>query len=607
MSDTLLPYYDRELNAIRRLAAEFAEQHPKIAGRLRLSADAVDDPHVERLLEGVAFLAARVHHRLDDEFPELTDALLSVLYPHYLAPVPSCAIAQFASQPDAQTALRVPAGVALDSEPVRGESCRFRSTAPVTLWPIEIDTVRLSGLPLAAPPNPLAGGAVAVLRIGLKCAAPETSFAQLGVDRLRFFLRGASNIALPLYELLCAHAVSVAYADGPADAAPVIRPAGVITPAGFDAEEALFPWPARSFSGFRLLTEYFAFAEKFLFLDLAGIEAKSLLSGGRRLEIFVYLDRTLPELERAIGVDALALGCTPIVNLFTHRCEPIALSQTRTEYRVEPDVRRPQALEIWQVERVGETRPDGSRRPWRPFYRLTHADPQEGQAGGFYHTVRRQTRAPLTGSETYLAPNDPDFDPGQAGDAVLSVDALCLNRDLPSELPFGGGHPALRMVEGSAVLARAGCLTAPTPTLRAPLREDGFWRLVSHLSLGHLSVVGGAEGAAALKEVLRLYDFRDTAESRAAIEGLVGVSARPGTARVPGARAGAFCRGLDVTLEFDARTWQVGGLYVLASVLDRFLALHATVNSFVRTTAVIRGRTGAVARWPARAGTRVLL
>jgi type VI secretion system protein ImpG len=139
------------------------------------------------------------------------------------------------------------------------------------------------------------------------------------------------------------------------------------------------------------------------------------------------------------------------------------------------------------------------------------------------------------------------------------------------------------------------------------LRERGFWRLISHLSLGHLSVVGGAEGAAAMKEVLRLYDLRESAETRAAIDGLVGITAKPGVARVPGGRSGSFCRGLDVTLEFDQRTWQAGGLYLLASVLDRFLALHATVNSFVRTRAVLRGRTGTVAAWPARAGAHVLL
>lgn len=607
MSDALLPYFNRELQAIRRLAQDFAEAHPKVAGRLRISGDAVDDPHVERLLDGVAFLAARVHHRLDDDFPELTDALLGVLYPHYLAPVPSCTVLQFTCQPELTVPFEVAPGLALDSEPVRGESCRFRTAYPVTLWPIEIESVRLSGLPLSVPVNPLAGGAVSALRIGLKCVNPEVTFAQLGVETLRMFLRAPANISLPLYELICGHTLSVAYADGPTDPNPVIVGPEAIQPVGFGPEEALFPWPARSFSGFRLLTEYFAFPEKFLFLDFTRMEGKTLAGAGNKMEIFIYLDRALPELERMLGNDALALGCTPAVNLFEQRCEPVPLTQTEIEYRIEPDVRRPGALEVWSVERVRESRSDGSFRPWRPFYRMTHGDPDGAAPGGFYHVARRDSAAPLTGSDVFLAPDDPEFSVDRPTDAVLSIDTLCTNRDLPAELPFGRGLPRLRLVEGVAAITRIAALTAPTPTLRAPLRERGFWRLISHLSLGHLSVVGGPEGAAALKEVLKLYDLRESAETRAAVDGLLAITARSGTARVPGARAGAFCRGLDVTLEFDQRSWQVGGLYLMAAVLDRFLALHATVNSFVRTRAVLRGRPGNVAAWPARAGSHTLL
>src|SRR3979409_653691 len=199
MSDELLPYYDRELNALRRLAGEFATARPKIAGRLRLAPDVVDDPHVARLLEGVAFLAARVHHRLDDEFPELTDALLGMLYPHYLAPVPSCMVARLDCMPDLQTPAARPGGTEFDTEQVRGEALRYRTTAPVTLWPIEVENIRLTGLPIIAPANPPATRAVAALRITLKCLMPDMTFAQLGVDRLRFFLQGPSNQTLPLY------------------------------------------------------------------------------------------------------------------------------------------------------------------------------------------------------------------------------------------------------------------------------------------------------------------------------------------------------------------------------------------------------------------------
>jgi type VI secretion system protein ImpG len=616
MSDALLPYYDRELNAIKRLAGEFAEAHPKIAGRLRVSADSVDDPHVQRLLEGVAFLAARVQHRLDDEFPELTDALLDLLYPHYLAPVPSCLVAQLGCQAELLTPTHLPNGLAFDTEPVRGETLRYRSTAPVTLWPVKVDEVRLSGQPLVAPPNPAAAGAAAVLRITLSCMVPEVTFSQLGVDRLRFFLRGPANQTLPLYELFGSHVLSVAYADTAVDPVPVIVPRGAIQPCGFGADEALLPWSARGFSGFRLMTEYFAFPEKFLFVEFGQIDRKTLASGGNKLEIFVYLDRSVPELERTIGKQSLALGCTPLVNLFSQRCEPIPLTHTGTEYRIVPDARRPRAAEVWGVERVRETLADGTQRPWHPFHRLAATAPDAGEPGGFYQATRRDAAPGVPGTEVFLAPHDPDFDPDRPADTVLSVDALCLNRDLPTDLPFGGGHPYLRPVEGIAAVSAVTAMTAATTTLRPPLRDKRFWRLISHLSLGHLSVTGGADGAAVLKEVLRLYDYRDTAETRLAINALTAVMSEAGVARAPeppriGQRAAsrtppAFCRGLDISVEMDPRAWSVSGLYLLASVLERFFALNATINSFTRTKVKLRGGSETVASWPARSGTREL-
>jgi type VI secretion system protein ImpG len=611
-SDSLLAYFNRELEALRVLAGEFAERHPKIAGRLRLTKDAVDDPHVSRLLEGVAFLGARVQHRLDDEFPELTDAMLSVLYPHYLAPLPSVAITRLAASPDMQGPAHLPSGLAVEAEPVGGETCQFRTAYPLTLWPLEIEAVRLSGMPLAAPPNPMAAAAVACLRISLRCSNPTMTLTQLGLDRLRVFLAGEHGSRL--LELLMAHTVSVALADDLSDPHPVILPPDTLQAVGFAPEEALFPWPARSFSGFRLLSEYFAVREKFQFIDICRLDAKTLVSAGNRMDIFVYLDRAMPDLERTVQANTLALGCTPIVNLFPQRCEPIALDHTSIEYRIEPDVRRPASLEVWSVERVRESLPDGEFRTWKPFHRLTRqrADDSPDESGGFYGTARRETTGDFRGTEVYLLPHDAGFDPERESNGVLSVDVLCCNRDLPTSLPFGGGRPALKLVEGAAAVIGVACLTAPTPTFRMPVRERGFWRLVSHLSLGHLSVVGGETAADALREVLRLYDCRESTESRAAIRALLNVTSKPGTARIPGlsgpgARSGGFCRGLDVTLTFDDQAWTTGGLYVLASVLDRFLALHATVNSFVRTEAMLRARPGVAASWPPRAGSQVLL
>jgi type VI secretion system protein ImpG len=617
MSDALLPYYDQELRAIRRLAGSFAEAHPGVAEHLRLAPDGVgDDPHVQRLLEGIAFLAARVHHRLDDEFPELTDALLGLLYPHYLAPVPSCMVAQLACQRDLVTGTRLPPGIAIQTEPVQGEVLEYRTSSPVTLWPISVEDVRLSGQPIVAPPNPLAAGAVSVLRISLKCMASEVTFSQLGVDQLRFFLRDPTSQALSLYELLCGHAISVGYADNASDATPVIVAPSAIRPGGFDPDEALLPWSARSFSGFRLMTEYFAFPDKFLFVDFTGIDRKTLLSCGNRLEIFVYIDRSISELERLIGPQSLALGCVPLVNLFEQRCEPVRITHTETEYRVVPDARRPGATEVWGLQNVHETQPDGSKHAWHPFYRLTES-PTRGDVlatGGFYHVARRDASPGVPGSEVFLAPHDPNFEPSNTADTVLSVDALCLNRDLPTGLPFSGGHPLLRLVEGMAAVSSISAITAATPTLRPPLRDQKFWRLISHLSLGHLSITGGQDGASVLKEVLRLYDLKDTSDSRAAVNAITSVSSKPGVARAPSASLGGkdrripstFCRGLDITLEIEPRVWQSSGLFLLASILERFFALNASINSFTRTEVLLRGRPERVAAWPARSGTRNL-
>jgi type VI secretion system protein ImpG len=238
--------------------------------------------------------------------------------------------------------------------------------------------------------------------------------------------------------------------------------------------------------------------------------------------------------------------------------------------------------------------------------------------GGFYHIARRAAPPGVTGTDVFLAPHDPGFDPGRPADTVLSVDALCLNRDLPTDLPFAGGHPILRLVDGVAAVRGITAVTAATTTLRPPLREKGFWRLISHLSLGHLSVTGGADGANALKEVLRLYDFRDTAETRAAIDALTAITSEAGVARAPEpdlSHSGrtvrrrvppTFCRGLDISIEMEPRAWQTSGLYLLASVLEKFFRLQATINSFTRTKVLLRGRPGVAASWPARSGARRL-
>jgi type VI secretion system protein ImpG len=609
VADTLLPYYDRELAAIRKLAGEFATANPKVASRLRLTPDAVDDPHVERLLEGVAFLAARVHHRLDDDIPELFDQLLELLCPHLLAPVPSLTTVRLLPKPEATGPSRVARGTRMQTESVRGEPLHYRTCHETTLWPIALEKAKLAGAPLPAPVNPHAPRAASVLRLSLVTTVPGLTFADLGVDQLRFHLRGSGPVATQLLELLCTATMSIVLADGPSDPRPTFLPREALTHQGFELDEAALPWPQRSFSGHRLLTEYFAFPEKFLYLKLSGLDARSLLQRSGSMDVFIYLSRSANELERAISEENLVLGCTPAVNLFHQAAEPIALDGTQSEWLVVPDARRPAALEVYSVETLRVSHPDDPLPKKVPhFQRLRHEETSEAGTNELsWMASRRAAPSVLGGSEVRLMLRDPHFDPALPADGVLSVDTLCCNRDLPSLLPFGGGQPVLTITDPQAPAAGAECLSPPTPTLRPQLRERSGWRLVSHLALNHLGVTGGPQGATALREMLRLHDLRDTPETRLALDGIVSVVASPGVARLPGMRPGSFARGLDVALTFEPQSWTAGGLFLLAGVLERFLALQVSVNGFVRCTAYLRGRSGSVAAWPARSGTRILL
>ena len=612
MSDELLPYYNRELNFIRRLGAEFAQAHPKIAGRLLLTADGTEDPHVERLLEGFAYLNARIRHKLDDDFPEITDAMLGVLYPHYQVPVPSMAILGFVldrGQGELTGGYSIPAESTLEADSPDGQPCRFRTCCPVTLWPIEVISANLMGRPFSAPSVPGAGDAVAVLRLVLKCYSKDVTFAQLKAGSLRFYLKGQDQHVFALYEVLLNNVLSVALADSPRDPRPTLLEPGCLRPVGFDRDQGMVPYPARSLLGYRLLTEYFTFPQKFLFFDLAGL-GPATLRASNTLEIYCYLGRSLLELEQNVTADTFRLGCTPVVNLYRQRAEPIALTHTESEYRVVVDARNPLAGEVYSIDRVAATSPDNEQVEYQPFYSFKHASERSGQKV-FWHAVRRAAgheggRGGDLGTEVELSLVDLGFAPSAPADWTLDVEMTCLDRDRPRRLPAGEGQPVFRLSRGAPV-SRIECLTRPTATLRPALKRGALWRLISHLSLNHLSLADTDEGADALREILALYDFADSAQTRATIEGITSVRTRRVVGRSMGEPRGGFCRGIEVTILFDEERYSGTGVYLFASVLERFLGLYCSVNSFSRLIATTNKREGELRRWLPRAGESVLL
>jgi type VI secretion system protein ImpG len=616
MSEELLPYYNRELSFLRRLGAEFADAHPKIAGRLRLGAEASEDPHVERLIQAVAYLNARVRHKLEDDFPEITNALLGVLYPHYQLPIPSMAIVQMELDPgqaELTTGYIVPPGTYIETEPIQGEPCRFRTGYPVTLWPIELRSASLTTPPFTAPVTEHSAQAVAMVRLVLRCRSEAVRFSALTLGSLRFFLKGQAQHVYRLYELLFNNVLEVAIANAPEDRNPVILDKGCLRPVGFELSEGLLPYPARSFLGYRLLTELFAFPEKYLFFDLGfdlpGQQGKALATIGSRLEVYVFLKATSPDLERNLTTDTLRLGCTPMINLYRQRAEPIQLTHAESEYRVVPDSRRPLAHEVYSIDRVSAVSQTGEQAEYGPMFSVKHAGDGRGQ--NRYWSSQRRAGGGLgavgdRGTEVYLALVDLEFQASVPADWTVDLETTCLNRDLPHRLPFGGDQPRLQLSEGGAVVTRVSCLTAPTRTLRPALGRGLLWRLISHLSLNHLSIVEGDKGAEGLREILKLYDFTDSAETRAMIDGILGVTSRRIVARAGSAGADAVCRGVEVTLHFDDKKFTGSGLFLFASVLERFFALYCSVNSFSKLIVTTEGRKGELRRWPPRMGEKVL-
>ncbi len=593
MADGFLQRYNDELAAIRRRAARFADAFPKIAGRLRVTGEVADDPHVERLIQSFAYSAARVRQKLDDEFPELTDGLLETLYPHYLAPLPSMSIVRFVPSSTLASVQTVPRHTEIFAEPIGGESCRFRTTQETEVAPVEIVSASLTGHPISAPPSPHAGAA-GCLRLSIRARDANKPLGEIGLDRLRLHIASSWQQAVAIHELLVNHTLGIALAHHADDRAPVMLPAKALGPVGFEADEAILPYPASSFTGYRLLTEFFALPQKFLFVDIVGLKAWH----GETLEIFIYLDETSAKLERAISARDFVLNATPIVNLFRQNCEPIALDGARTEYRVLPDARRQKTREIYTIEKVLVSGRTGEEEQCQPFFGRS----LKGGTPSLFWQCARRFDADDDTSDMEITFVDRARRAIGPVDKIASIDALCLNRELPEQLPFGGGHPYLQLASGSEAVGSVEALMAPTPSVRMNEQQGRNWRLMSHLQLNHLSIFDN--DGAALKDILALYAFRDSRETRQLADAIVRVEARNSMTRLG---SGGMVTGTDIRLEFDPAAIDRPSAYLFGSVLDRFFGLYTSINSFTRLSIAMKGQSKPIAVWPARAAERPLL
>lgn len=613
MREELLEYYERELAYVRQLGAEFAQKYPRVASRLLLEPDRCDDPHVERLIEAFAFLAARVHLRIDDDFPEITSALLGIVSPHYLRPIPSMSVVECQLDPEQgkqTTGVRIPTGTQLATKRTfDGLPCRFQTSYPVELWPFSVAECewrhpeRLTQ-PIRVP------GATGVIRMRLDCAR-DVFFDKLSIGKLAFHLTGETNVVHTLYELLCKNCIAVFIRDPQQRGGRIIQLSpSQLRPLGFEEDEALLPYPKRSFEGYRLLQEYFTFSEKFLFFELNGLEAIAEAGCKEQAEILVYFsrfDRPERQQDLEIGVTSrtLRLGCTPIINLFPQTAEPILVTHTKHEYPVIPDVRHQETTEIFSIDDVMAS--NTSRREsieLDPLYSYRF-EGRKTTGRTYWHAVRRPNvlgeREPST---MHISLVDVDGQVTHPNAEVLTVRTTCSNFDLPSRLPFGleeGDFSA----EDFPVVQKITALRRPTPSYDPPDEKGQLWRLVSQLSLNYLSLA--EEGVTALQEILRLHNFTDSSYLENQIGGITGMTSRPHFAIMQSGFGNIPARGTRLELEFDERQFVGGGVYLFANVLDRFLGSYTSINSFCQLAARTNQRKEMLGEWLPRAGNKPLI
>ncbi len=625
MDRRLLELYDRELAYLRDMGAEFAREFPKVAGRLGGLDDfqACPDPFVERLLEGFAFLAARVQLKLDAEFPRFTQSLLGTVYPDYLAPTPSMCLVQFEpdwGEPDLADGFVIPRGSALKGTLGKTEQtrCEYRTAHETILWPLQVVAANYYVQEMGSLEINDTTNAKACVRIRIQTTG-GVPLSKTAIDSLTFHIAASGETPTRTYEQLFANATAIVLQ-------PANKPIGwrhwldasCIRPIGFDQDQSLLPYDCRSFNGYRLLREYFAFPQRFLFFELTGLGEPIQRCTEDTLDIIVLFQQATPALENAVSADNLKLFCTPAVNIFPKRLDRVPVTERESEFHVVADRTKPQDFEVYRITGVtGYGESSNQQQEFLPFYSAKDLSPGRTQA---YFLTHRTPRHPsqrerlrgarsrsYSGSEVYLSLVDGTTAPYSGEIKQLGVEALCTNRDLPLHMPTGLGSTDFTM-EKTAPYKTIRCLGTPTPPQPSDIEGDVAWRAISHLSLNYLSLTDeqNGKGASALRDILRLYGPSGDIHSQKQIEGIRSVSCRPIIRRMSIPRAVSFARGIEVTVTCEEASFTGIGVFLLGAVLERFFAKYVSVNSFAET--VIRTvERGEIMRWPAQPGLRSLL
>lgn len=597
-------YYEDELEFLRELGSEFAGSYPDIAGELGLGAR---DPDVERLLQGFSFLTARVRETMDAEFPNLLYPLLGQIWPQALRPSPAIGVVEFKPVHGMfHEPYTLKRGATLNSIPVDGTICQFRTVYELKLLPCQIDEVRLE-----APSS-----ARHLIHIRL-LSLPNALLKLVDGQPLRFHLHGSVRQSFGLYQWLNQNLLSIRYrVYGPEHELKLERqlPLQSLSWLGWNPDDSLLPYPPYSFSGYRHLHEYFLFPAKHLFFELGGLSFAQDVQAAEELEITFEL-KPLQGDPLTLSKENLRLHCVPVVNLFPHPAQTLRLDATRSEYLLRPEGIRPEHFDIFSVEKVvGFNRRKGKAATYHPFYSFYRPPAEQGERPVLYQLHLRpavtrgrgpesESQSSYNGVDTYISFVEPSGDPALPP-STLSIDLMATNRDLPRRLRPGDVSVPTTEIPSLVTFSNIGPFSVPAP---APIGRDGLWRYFAHMTLSW-NYLADRE---ALTSLLSLYHFPAFYDQRArqSLELLLGaimhVESRP-EHRLIG-RPPALVRGTHVILTVhESRFTQQGELFLFGNVLSHFLGEVTTLNTFSRLT--IHGADHGVDwGWDPRIGQQTLV
>jgi len=622
MNQNFLKIYNDELRYLRELGGEFAAAYPKVAGRLGLDAFECADPYVERLLEGVSFLAARVHARLDAEFPRFTQHLAGIVCPQLLTPTPSMAIVQFEPEwghPSLEKGVVVPRHTALNGRlgPHSVTRCEFRTAHEVTLHPLRLNGasyVLSSGALGSVAEDVNDEKAQAILRLRFEVTG-EIPLQALDIDALPLYLRGNEGFAECLYEQLLGHVVEMFASSTEPGAVPIRLSKGRISPLGFDDASALLPLTSQTFGGYRVLREYFAFSQRFLFVNIEGLRSALPRCGGASFDVIFLLDEYRPDLFRSVDAANFALFCSPVINLFPRRADRILFDETRFEHPLVVDKTRPLDFEVHSVESVtGYEEGNVPATCFKPFYQARGVGCGDRQNGAYFQLYRRPrqhdvrerelgARSRYLGSEAFIALVDSSENCHRVPLRQLAVDVLCTNRDLPLRLPIGLGATDFTC-EAELPVRSVRCLSGPSEPKQMPEEGEALWRFINHLSHNYLSLVDDSSGEGsgeALRALLDIYRATHDSISEHQVLAIKTLVSRPIVRRLPGRGPIAFGRGLELTLTIDESGFDGAGAFLFGKVLESFFASYVSINHFTETVVCSTTR-GEIMRWEPRFG-----